>query len=301
MTLDRRMAMAGGLAMAVGCAERPASRGSAAAPVLPRSPAMPERIVSLNPCLDVILVRVADRAQIAALSHYARDPYGSTIAGLARTLPFTHETAEEVIALRPDLVMTGRYSSGAGRNAMDRLNIPTAVFDVPETVAASLDQVREVARLVGHPQRGEALVRRIEAALLAAAPAPGSPSVSALVFMPGGFASGPGTLMHEMMRRTGLTNVAERYGLNGSMNVPLERLVADPPDLLLSGEPYPGAPSWSERIMEHPALASAAGDMQRAVFPERLLFCGGPVLIQSAAVLARARDAALAKLAARRT
>lgn len=289
-SLDRRVVMAGGLAMTAGCGVAPARRIAA-------SSERPERVVSLNPCLDVILVEVADRDQIAALSHYAREDYGSTIADVARTLPFTYETAEEVLALRPDLVLTGRHSSLATRNALERLDIPAALFAVPDTVEESLEQVREVARLVGHPERGEALVARIEAALAAAAPSPGTRPLSALVFMPGGFASGPGTLMDEMMRRAGLQNAAATYGLTRSMNVPLELVVADPPDVLLAGEPYPGAPSWAERVMQHPALAAVAGDMRRAVFPERLLFCGGPVLIQTAAALSRARQVALERRA----
>ncbi|QTC93324.1 ABC transporter substrate-binding protein [Brevundimonas goettingensis] len=273
--------------MLAGCGVAPGPSG----PVVKAG--RPQRIVSLNPCLDVILIHVADREQIAALSHYARDSYGSTFAPLARTLPFTYETAEEVLALSPDLVMTGRHSSLATRNALDRLKIPTALFGVPETVAESLEQVREVARLVGRPERGEALVARIEAALAAAAPKPGTPRLSTLVFMPGGFASGPGTLMDEMMRRMGLDNAAPKYGLTRSMNVPLEQVIADPPDLLMSGEPYPGAPSRAVRVMTHPALSHVAGHMQRETFPERLLFCGGPVLIQTAAALSRARENAL--------
>lgn len=288
MAIDRRGLLGAGLAMTAGCTPAPVASTAAAAN------GRPQRVVSLNPCLDVILVQVADRDQIAALSHYAREDYGSTIAPLARTLPFTYETAEEVIALRPDRVLTGRHSSLATRNALDRLKIPASLFGVPDTVAESLAQVREIAEVVGHPERGEILVARIEAALAAAAPPAGTPPLSALVFMPGGFASGPGTLMDEMMRRTGLTNAVGRYGLRRSMSVPLEQVVADPPDVLLSGEPYPGAPSWAERVMEHPALSHLAGGMSRATFPERLLFCGGPVLIQTAAALARARDAALA-------
>nr|WP_314187624.1 ABC transporter substrate-binding protein [uncultured Brevundimonas sp.] len=276
--------------MTAGCTPAPVARPPSTA----NAEGRPRRVVSLNPCLDVILVQVADRDQIAALSHYAREDYGSTIAPLARTLPFTYETAEEVIALRPDLVLTGRHSSLATRNALDRLKIPAALFGVPDTVAESLAQVREMAAAVGHPERGETLVGRIEAALATAAPPPGTPLLSALVFMPGGFASGPGTLMDEMMRRAGLINAAGRYGLRRTMNVPLEQVIADPPDVLLSGEPYPGAPSWAERVMEHPALSHLAGGMNRATFPERLLFCGGPVLIQTAAALARARDDALA-------
>lgn len=253
----------------------------------------PGRIVSLNPCLDVILIRVADRSQIAALSRYSRDRYGSTIADQARSLPFTRGTTEEVLALSPDLVLADQWGGDRTAAALARVGVRAERFDVPSTVAQSLAQVRRVAALVGRPERGEALVRSIETALAQCAPRAGERPIPALVFMPGGFASAPGTLMDEMMRRCGLTNVAARYGLSGSMSVPLERLIADPPELLLTGAPFPGSPGWAERTMEHPALARLAPRMRRAVFPERLLFCGGPVLMQSARTLAAARRSVL--------
>lgn len=282
-TPDRRSWMAGAVAAGLSFGAGPQTR------------ARPQRIVSLNPCLDAILVLVADRSSLTALSHYSRDRYGSTIAGVARTLPFTYGTAEEVVALRPDLVLIGRPAPRTTIRTLERLGIRTVQYAVPETVADSLLQVREIAALVGRPERGEAVVRRIENALAAAAPAPGSRRISALVYMPGGFASGPGTLMHELMTRLGFDNVVARYGLRGSASVPLERLIADPPELLLAGEPSPGAASRAERVMAHPALSAVADRMQREVFPERLLFCGGPVLIQTASALARARESVLAR------
>lgn len=258
--------------------------------------AAPRRVVSLNACLDAILVHVADRGQIAALSHYAREPVGSTISEVARTLPFTWETAEEVIALRPDLVLTSRHSALATRNALGRMNIPTELFAVPDSVATSLDQVREVARLVGRPARGEALIARIEAAIAAAAPPPGSTPLKALIYQPNGFAAGRGTLMDEMMTRAGFDNVAGRYGLGKWGNVPVERLLADPPQVLLSGTPALGSRTWADRVMRHPALASLSGRMVQAQLDEKLLYCGGPVLIQTAAALAQARRTALEAL-----
>ena len=265
-----------------------------AAPALAK-PA-PRRVVSLNACLDAILVHVADRGQIAALSHYAREPVSSTISEVAKTLPFTWETAEEVIALRPDLVLTSRHSALATRNALGRMNISTALFDVPDSVTASLEQVREVARLVGRPARGEALIARIEAAIAAAAPPPGSRPLKALIYQPNGFAAGRGTLMDEMMTRAGFDNVAGRYGLGKWGNVPVERLLADPPQVLLSGTPVLGSRTWADRVMRHPALASLSGRMVQAQLDEKLLYCGGPVLIQTAAALAQARRTALEAL-----
>jgi iron complex transport system substrate-binding protein len=61
--------------------------------------AAPRRVASLNACLDAMLVHLADRSQIAALSHYAREEHSSTVAATAKTLPFTWESAEEIIAL----------------------------------------------------------------------------------------------------------------------------------------------------------------------------------------------------------
>ncbi|WP_300575065.1 ABC transporter substrate-binding protein [Phenylobacterium sp.] len=271
--LTRRTAV-GGLAL-----------GLAGAAPAPR----PQRVVSLNPCLDVILFHVAERGQIAALTHYARDAQASTLAKAARAIPITYETAEEVVALRPDLVLMSEHSAPATRQALARLRIPTAMFDVPQTVAASLAQIRQVARLLGQPVRGEAVVARVEAALIAAAPPPGAPRLTAIVYQPNGFAAGAGTLTDEMLRRTGFENVAARYGLGRWGNIGLEQIIADPPQVLLAGQPAPGAPTWADRVLSHPALERIADRMQREAFPQRLLYCGGPVLIETAAALATAR------------
>lgn len=272
---SRRAVIAGGLAAGF------------AAPAL--AAAAPRRIVSLNNCLDALLVQLAERGRIAALSHYARERDGSTIADLALTLPFTWETAEEVIALRPDLVLTSEHSSLATRNALGRLGVPVERFKVPSSVAESFEQVRRMARLVGRPDRGEALITRIEAAITAAAPAKGARPIEALLYQPNGFAAGEGTLISEMMTRAGFTNVAARYGLKRWGNVPLERLLADPPRVLLAGAPSPGARTWADRVMTHPALKAVADRMTVAPFPEKLMFCGGPVLIESAEALVEAR------------
>jgi iron complex transport system substrate-binding protein len=272
--LTRRAAVGTGLALGLGSA--------AVARALPR-------VVSLNPCLDAVLVHVADRAQILGLSHYARDAQQSTIAAVARTYPITYESAEEVIALRPDVVLSAAHSSPATRAALKRLNIRTELFKVPNSWVENQAQIRRIADAVGHPQRGEALIAQVEVAMARGAPRPGTRPVTALVFQPNGFAAGHGTLVDEMMRRAGFENVAERYGLRKWGNVSLERLLDDPPEVLLAGQARPNAPTWAERILDHPALVAIAPRMARAVFPERLLYCGGPVLIQTAAVLATAR------------
>jgi iron complex transport system substrate-binding protein len=54
--------------------------------------------------------------------------------------------------------------------------------------------VRDLARLAGHRDRGEALVRQIDRAMAEAAPAPGKRPIPAVLWEAGGTVPGRGTL-----------------------------------------------------------------------------------------------------------
>ena len=268
---------------------RAAVAGAAALGLAGAARAPARRIVSLNPCLDAILLSVADPSQVAALSHWSHEPMGSSAGPAAQRFPITYESAEEVIALSPDLVLASRHSSLATRSTLKRLHIAVELFSTPNRIAESLDQVRRIAELCGHAERGEAEIARIDAALSAAAPPPGARPLRALVFQRNGLASGPDTLMDELLRRTGFRNAAVDYGARRSTDISLDSVVADPPDVLLSGETQRGAPTWGERVMKHPALQHLHSRMRIVRFPERLMYCGGPNLVESATRLAKAR------------
>jgi len=273
MEPTRRAAVAGAAALGLGGAARAPAR----------------RIVSLNPCLDAILLSVADPRQVAALSHYSHQPMTSSVGAAGRRFAVTYESAEEVIALSPDLVLASRHSALATRNALARLGVAVAQFATPDSVAESLAQVQRIAELAGQPGRGRAEIARIEAALAAAEPPPGARPARALVFQRNGFSSGPGTLMDEMLRRTGFRNAAVDYGARRTTDIALDAVVADPPEVLLSGETLPGAPTWGERVMRHPALQQLRGRIRIISFPQRLMYCGGPNLVETAGRLAAAR------------
>jgi hypothetical protein len=117
------------------------------------------RIVSINPCLDAILLEVADPAQIAGISHYSQDPRAGSIP-LARATAFkeTSGTAEEAMAPAPDLVVSGGHVAPSTANALRRLGIPLMQMKVPETIAENMAQIRTLAAAIGHPARGEVLV-----------------------------------------------------------------------------------------------------------------------------------------------
>jgi len=133
-------------------------------------------VVSLNPCLDVMLYALADRRQIAAVSHYSHDLSSSSLGPEGLNLPFTDGTAEEVLLLDPDLVLTSPYAPPATLAALKRRGLRLDSFGLPNTVAESQAQVRRLARAIGWPGRGEDLCQRIDQALtVAGAPKRGLP------------------------------------------------------------------------------------------------------------------------------
>jgi iron complex transport system substrate-binding protein len=251
------------------------------------------RIVSLNPCVDSLLVELAPREHIAAMSHYSRDPWRSTIAAVAQTLPITFETAEEVVALKPDLVLAGRHSALATRNALRRVGIRFELFDVPMTVGESHAQVRRLASLLGSPERGEQLIERIEAAIALSRPTPGTPTLSAAVYQPGGLTAGEGTISDELMRIVGLDNLAAHYHISKHRPIAMEKLLSSPPDILLVGATTAGAAMHAERIITHRALRALEDRMMRMEYPARLLYCAGPTMVLALEALVSARDRTL--------
>jgi iron complex transport system substrate-binding protein len=241
-------------------------------------------IASINPCTDAILAEVADPARIAALSSWSSRPASSSMdVGLARRFAATTGTAEELVALRPAMVLGGTFTSPATRAALDRLAIPLTEMPIAHTVAQSEDQVRAIAHIAGHPERGEALVGRIEQALMKARPlSAGRPT--ALVWQGGGIVAGADSLLGDLLARTGFTSYAARHRLKQADYLPLEKVLADPPDVLITVTADGEA---QDRLRSHPALAAIHST--RATLDGNLLWCGGPTIARAAARVAAIR------------
>lgn len=236
--------------------------------------------MSINPCTDAILMHIADPSQIAAISHYSKDPRATSIPlATAAKYPATSGTAEEVMAHRPDVVIAGAHVSPATANALQRLGIRLVTVPVPTTIAESLAQIRTLAAATGHPARGEALIARINTAIARARTT--KPPLPALIWQSGGLVPGQATLATNMLKAAGFTNASVAYGLKTWDVLPLEPLINTPPKLLLT------SPARDDRMLSHPALKRLA--LTRRPFPDRLLFCGGPTIIPALAQLTRIR------------
>ena len=264
--------------------------GASAAPE-PDTASPPKRIVSMNPCVDTVLLDIADPGQIAAVSHYSHDPRASS-APLAQALryPAVSDAAEDVLALSPDLVIAGRHVAPQTIAALQRMGIPLMQLGVPDTVAQSEQQISDIAERIGRVEQGAALNRRIAAALAAAAPPAGSKPISALIWQSSGLVPGPGTLADELLTRTGFRNLSADMGMQQWDRLPLEGLLLHPPRVLMAGAASMGAGDGeANRMISHPALQLARKHIHIADYPAPLLHCGGPVIMRSVARMAAIR------------
>ncbi len=238
----------------------------------------------MNPCVDAILMEVADPGQIASISHYSQDPRATSISvSVANRFAANNGSAEEVIGAKPDLVIAGPHVALPTLAALKRLGIRVISIGVPTSVRESQDQITSVASAVGAPSRGTGLNRRIDDAL--AGLRPEKTRLKALIWIGGGLVPGTGTLANDMLAKAGFTNMSAAYGLKIWDILPLEPLLANPPEVLFTSN----QPGRTDRLLSHPALRRISSDLRVVDFPSSLLNCGGPTIIKVAEHLSRAK------------
>lgn len=239
---------------------------------------VPQRIVSINLCADELLLALADPRQIASLSTYATDPDLSTIREQAAAFPHRAASAESVIAFAPDLVLAGRFTKRDTRDMLTRLGYRLELLDAPRSLADSEKQIRQVATLVGHPDRGETLIAAIEAAKARTEAAAPSTKPTAANYQRRGYVAGSDTLMSELLATAGFADAGGALAGKTGRFVPLEKVVAQPPDFIVVASDDLTARDEGSALLSHPALLRLYPASLRIVLPPKLTVCGGPTL-----------------------
>jgi iron complex transport system substrate-binding protein len=245
--------------------------------------AAPQRVVSLNLCADQFVLALADRTQIVAVSRLATDAAISAAAEAARGLPQTGGTAEEVLALDPDLVLVGPLDRlGTGRILATR-GYRVERMALPATFAETQAEIRRVATLLGQAERGEALAARLDSLPLQLGRMP-----AALPYERRGYAAGPASLTGEVLARAGFRHAdASTTGLGRFVS--LEAIVAARPEALVVSEATARAADHGSALLLHPALARLFPSERRIALPAALTACPGPALAEAVEILAEAR------------
>lgn len=241
-----------------------------------KTPAVPQRIVSINLCADQLVLALADRGQIAGLTKNATDIEMSGEAAKAAGLPLLSNSAEQILAIEPDLIVGMPASRSAALRALPQQDYPLLDLATANTLDEIYTSIRETAAAVGHPERGSALIVRMQREL-AGLPKPGKGRVAAY-YQRRGYMTGTGTLIDELMGRVGLVNLAGKLGKPPLSQLGLEEMVAAKPDFLIVESATDMVTDQGSEMLHHPAIK----DIPRISIPQAWTVCGSPAYTQAA-------------------
>lgn len=236
------------------------------------------RVVSMNVCSDQLVLSLADPDQIVGLSRFARDAWQSWAAEKARNYPLLSGGAEDVLLLKPDLVVVSLFDKRATRDLLKAKGLHLVEFTVPRTLDAVKEQIRAMGDVLQHPDRAQAEIARLDAAIARARAVASAHRYRVLPLERRGFVSGDSSLISSLLMATGLTNAAGELGLGAGGFASLEAIVKLRPDFILVSEAGDRAEDEGRAFLLHPALERFYPESKRIVLPERLTVCGGVML-----------------------
>lgn len=243
-------------------------------------PARPS-IVSLDYCADQFVLALADRDQILALSKDSERAF-SYLRGEAAGIPKVRTAAEDVIALKPDIVVRSYGGDPRALSLYTRFGIRTVQIGFADDLDGTETVLREVAASIGQTARAEELLAR--------QPPPAAASgQSALYVTPGGVSAGQGTMIESLMTRAGVRNANKAHGWT---SLPLERLLLEPPTLMLTaffGFDDDATDRWS--VSHHPVMRRIMSRTRIISMNEARISCGGWFVAEEAAAIAAALEA----------
>ncbi|MEM6411406.1 MAG: ABC transporter substrate-binding protein [Pseudomonadota bacterium] len=204
----------------------------------------PHRIVSLDLCADQFALKFVSPERILAVSPDAAKDF-SYMREAAAGVPVVRPVAEDVLILKPDLVVRA-YGGGPNAKAhFESLGIPVIEVGWANDIDSVLENIERIATHLGAPEEGRRVVDETRERLdMFATKGSGR---EALYMTPAGVTTGPGSLVHEMLVAAGLQNFQEQPGWNP---IPLERLAYEQPDLV--------AAAFFETLTNHPDAWSAS-------------------------------------------
>jgi len=243
----------------------------------------PTRVVSMNLCTDQLAMLLADEGQLISVSHIAFDPLASPMVEQAAQYRMNHGQAEQIFAMQPDLVLAGDYSDPYTIGLLRRLGVEVVQFPME----LDFDDIRANILKMGDVLEREDAARQMMArfdADLAALGTIAAARPTALLHYANNYTSGDKSLAHRILLAAGFANATTEAGITVAGSVPLEKLVLLMPDLVISGQAYPGA-SRAEEVLDHPALRRLQDKQSGATLTDAEWVCGTPFVLRAVARL----------------
>ncbi|MBN1687944.1 MAG: ABC transporter substrate-binding protein [Candidatus Omnitrophica bacterium] len=239
----------------------------------------PSRIISANFCSDELLIRLADRERIVAITRYSKDQVFSPITDEVKGIPMIRGDAEEIMVLKPDLVFAGPFTRRQTIQFLEKLGVRVVSVPIPKNFDEIRDMIRQMAEVLQEKERGEEIIREINERLgHIARPQSGR---SAVFWGIRGSVPGKDTFEHSILTEAGAENIAVRTGAKGHQLMSVETLIVQQPDLIILSDVWRHTRTERRDILNHPAIRKALPGVKVIELPACLLNCGSPRSVEA--------------------
>jgi iron complex transport system substrate-binding protein len=247
----------------------------------------PQRIMSMMQCNDLLLLALVPKQRIASVTWLAHDAVAAIMPGADQGVAINHGTAEEIVREQPDLILAGTFSTPTARRLAKRVG--ARLVEIPPI--NSFEDIRAVTRqigaLVGEPAKAEAMIARMDAILADLAAHKPTRTVTVAAWSGSGSVPGKGTLIDEMIRIAGGTNIAARLKDANYSSFGIEELLATRPDAIMESRNEWTAPSLRSEVGGHPLVRRLYAG-RSITYPAPAVTCGLPQTAETARDLRRA-------------
>ena len=241
-------------------------------------PAPPRRIVSGEMTVDEILFDLIGPERIVAVSRFSFERRYSSLADRVTQLDLpSSESAEVVLSLRPDLVITGTHVRAEWLDLLRRGGVP--VYRLEHNLV-KLSQIggliRRIGYLTGSDDRAEKLVKlfreRVERAWKRR-PQHATSHPRILGYDRGLSSSyGINTLFHDVVTTLGGINVGAERGLDTYDRISFEQIAAWNPEWIVTGADPGRQEAVRQALLGNPGVAatSAARNGKLVILPQEV-------------------------------
>jgi iron complex transport system substrate-binding protein len=251
---------------------------------------VPKNIVSLSLCTDQLLLMLVPRQHIASVTRGAIDPHLSYMAATADGLVLNSGGIEEVLPLKPDLIVGSAFASRDAVRFLRYLGYPVKLIGLPQSIAEIREMVLSFGAWVGYHSRAKQLVEKMDGQLAHLNKQHQGVKKTALIYSPNGYTMGSGTLENTILKAAGFDNLAIEMGVVGFEQITLERLVAAQPDFLFIEKHVENPNSLASHYVSHPVLKKMSLSQAREFIPSRLRACAGPMVVEAIEFLVGKRN-----------
>ena len=120
----------------------------------------PKRILTFSMYTDQIVLGLVTSDHLVGINTLLDDPVLSNIIPIAKkiTKKIGNPGAEEVLTMKPDLVIVSDWTQAEKIQSMRDLGLKVVSVKSPETIQDAKDAVSQVAAAIGEPEKGRQLI-----------------------------------------------------------------------------------------------------------------------------------------------